>query len=726
MNVTSSLSFAWSPLTLFLALALWLITAVISYVAWQRSGYRRSVLALEVLRLAVVAAAGILLNQPEWVEEYRPDEKPVIAIVADHSGSMQTRDVLSLQQSSPVSRLQAIASLESPDAWQSLQERMEIVNETISGEGTDLASPLDALLKRYPSLVGVVLASDGDWNTGNPPIQVANRYRNREIPIFTVPVGSKTQLPDLDLVSFDVPTFSIVGKSVRIPFAIDSSLARDTMVNVTMRTSGGETVTREVRVAAMSRTSDAIVWQPSETGDVTLTLDFPPNAEELLADNNTLSAPMSVREEKLRVLVVESYPRWEYRYLRNALSRDPGVEVSCLLFHPHLEKRGGGNIDYIQNFPAGKDELAEYDVVFLGDVGINDNQLTEEQCELLKGLVEQQASGLVFMPGAYGYQYSLFETALSDLYPVQLDDTQPNGWGSAIANHFQLTELGRRSLLTKLADTQDDNAVVWENLPGFQWYAAVVKSRPGTDTLAVHSEASNQFGRLPLLVTRTFGAGKVLFMGTDGAWRWRKGVEDVYHYRFWGQVVRWMAYRRNMAKGETMRFYYTPEQPQVRQMVALSANVMDRSGEPLASGDVVARIVSPTGQSETVRLQAGGEAWGAFTGRFTPKEPGKHQVTLYCRETDATLETSLFVQGAPLERMGRPARPEVLEEIAKLTRGRQLSIDKLEEIRQSLATLPDPQPAVRRLQLWSHPLVAGILICLLGAFWIGRKVIGFI
>ena len=70
---------------------------------------------------------------------------------------------------------------------------------------------------------------------------------------------------------------------------------------------------------------------------------------------------------------------------------------------------------------------------------------------------------------------------------------------------------------------------------------------------------------LGLIDTRTFGAGKVLFMGTDGAWRWRKGVEDKYHYRFWGQVVRWMAYQRNMAKGETMRLFYTPDQPQRRQ-----------------------------------------------------------------------------------------------------------------------------------------------------------------
>jgi hypothetical protein len=144
------------------------------------------------------------------------------------------------------------------------------------------------------------------------------------------------------------------------------------------------------------------------------------------------------------------------------------------------------------------------------------------------------------------------------------------------------------------------------------------------------------------LVTRTFGAGKVLFMGTDGAWRWRKGVEDKYHYRFWGQVVRWMAYQRNMVKGETMRLYYSPDQPQVRQTLALYANVMERSGEPLSKGDVTARITAPSGKTETVRFTSTGEEWGVFHGRFTAAEPGKHAVTLACKQTGATLETSVF------------------------------------------------------------------------------------
>ena len=205
----------------------------------------------------------------------------------------------------------------------------------------------------------------------------------------------------------------------------------------------------------------------------------------------------------------------------------------------------------------GQDELAKFDVVFLGDVGLEDGQLTTEHCRLLEGA--GRASGE--RPGVHAglARPRIFAAGYRAGRPLPCRArSRPSraAGGRAVANHFELTELGRRSLLTKLADTQDDNAEVWEGLPGFQWYAPVLGAKAGSDVLCVHKDASNEFGRLPLLVTRTFGAGKVLFMGTDGAWRWRKGVEDKYHYRFWGQVVRWMAYQRNMAKGETMRLYY--------------------------------------------------------------------------------------------------------------------------------------------------------------------------
>ncbi|WP_339911305.1 hypothetical protein [Symmachiella dynata] len=731
MNTTRTLTFQWTGWSLGISIVVVLVTAAYCYAAWRRSGYQRTFGLLELLRLVLVIFAAVMFNQPEYIEEFLPDEKPSVVVLWDDSRSMETRDVKTAGQSADAltTRRDAIAPLTESSAWHKLHERINVVLQPFSSPkspGSNLYQPLNDAMEKQSNLLGVVFASDGDWNEGPPPVQAATRMRLKEIPIFAVPVGSSIPLPDVELLSLDAPTFGVAGKSVRIPFSINSSLPRDHVATVTMRTSDGEELQKEINVKAMGRTSEWIIWKPEQIGDYQLTVNVPTHHDESLTDNNELSAPISIREEKLRVLVVESYPRWEYRYLRNALSRDPGVEVSCLLFHPGLSKVGGGNRDYIKEFPDGLDELSQYDVVFLGDVGLDDGQLTVEQCRLLKGLVEHQASGLVFMPGFYGRQFSLLETELDALYPVVLDEAQPGGWGSRTPSHFELTELGRRSLLTKLADTREDNIEVWSGLPGFQWHAPVLRARAGTDVLSVHESETNKNGRVPLLVTRTYGAGKVLFMGTDGAWRWRKGVEDKYHYRFWGQVVRWMAYQRNMAKGESMRLYYSPDQPQIDQTVMFNANVMEKSGEPLTKGDVVARITSPSGKLETVRFVSAGDEWGAFAGRFTTAEPGQHEMVLTCKQTGTTLETSFFVQGVANERAGRPARPEVLDELARVTRGKVIAADKIDDVMNSLAALPDPPASVRRVQLWSHPVPAACLIALFGVFWVGRKAAGLI
>src|SRR4029079_8284288 len=101
------------------------------------------------------------------------------------------------------------------------------------------------------------------------------------------------------------PTFGIAGKAVRIPFTVESTLPREYLTTVTLKTSDGDEVTEEVRIAAMGRTSGALLWKPTKTGDVTLTLDVPKHADETMTDNNRLTAPMAIRNEKLRVLVVE-------------------------------------------------------------------------------------------------------------------------------------------------------------------------------------------------------------------------------------------------------------------------------------------------------------------------------------------------------------------------------------------------------------------------------------
>jgi len=67
-----------------------------------------------------------------------------------------------------------------------------------------------------------------------------------------------------------------------------------------------------------------------------------------------------------------------------------------------------------------------------------------------------------------------------------------------------------------------------------------------------------------------------------------------------------------------------------------------------------------------------------------------------------------------------------MEELARVSRGKVVAADRLDEVVRSLAELPEPPPSVRRLPLWCHPAVAGTLVALLGGFWAGRKRIGLV
>ncbi len=710
------------------------VAAALCWLACHRSGYNRSTIALEALRLLVICLVVVTLNQPEWLQTQQPEQRSTFVVLWDNSNSMETRDVVDAQDPSaaPKSRAETIAPLLSAERWPvSETDTLTVVFEPFSSqldpaaEATDLNAGLLQVLETHTNLRGVVLMSDGDWNVGTSPVEAATRFRMKGVPVFAVGVGSPIPLPDLELVSVDAPTYAVVDKQLRLPFVVRSTLGQDRDISVTLTVNTETSVTKQIRVPAMSQVQENIVWTPPSTGAYTLALRVPPDPAELLPENNRVAVSLSVRKEQLQILVIESYPRWEYRYLRNALERDPGVEVHCLLFHPKLEAVGGGR-SYIKNFPT-TNELSRYDVVFLGDVGIGEEQLTDAQALELRRLVSAQAAGLVFMPGRTGMHTTLTTGPLADLYPVVLDPATPYGVGTRSHGYFALTQLGQRSLLTRLAETVERNRQVWRTLPGFAWYAGVHRAKAGTETLAVHDNIATASGRVPLIVTKTYGAGKVLFMGTDSAWRWRQGVEDRYHYRFWSQVARWMAYRRQMAQGDSMRLFYAPDRPHVDGTVMLNANISDPLGAPLDRGTVIVEAVSPTGKTQTIRLQPGeGDALGLFTGAFVPSEPGTYRLIARSTETGDAIETDLSVQGLNREQQGRLARFEVLEEIAQITEGTVVPVSEVDRLLDALKALPDPEPTVHRTRIWAHPLWAAFLILLLGAFWVARKMAGTI
>ncbi len=730
---------SFSPSTAVFIVGMVALAAMLALciVSWRRHPHPTRTGLLEALRLLCTLLVVALLWKPEWRTVIHPESQPVVAVLRDDSRSMTTVDALLagggrdevVARRDWVERALAgdwVATLEQDGANKVLLRSFDTPPEDPAARalaGTDLGAPIEELLAGEPNLRALILLSDGDHNSGPPPIAAAQKLRVRGVPLFAVPVGSQRRLPDLELLSVTAPTYGIIGENVQIPFTIRSSLDREVRTTVRLRDDQGRERSKDIVIAPDAPTYDAILWRLENQGTITLELSLPPAEGELVESNNRRRFTITGKPESIRALVIETVPRWEYRFLRNALARDPGVDVDCLLLHPQLGK--GDGADYIQAFPERPEDLARYDVVFLGDVGIGAGQLTAAQADLLKGLVENQASGIVFLPGPRGNQASLAGTPLGDLVPVILDDSQPTGVHDTIQSPLQLTTEGRGSLLTMLADTEEENPIVWRSLPGFYWHAPVVKAKGGTEVLAVHANRRNRFGRLPLIVTGTAGNGKVLFMGIDSAWRWRRGVEDRYHYRFWGQVARWMSYQRNMAAGQRVRLYFAPDRPVPGDVVTLHANAFDRNGAPLQQGSVTVDLTAPDGSLRQLVLDQNQSAWGAFSGRFRIDLPGEWKLTASVGDGPADrVETTLLAQGVELEQPGAPARPEVLDEMARLSRGRVVPPDRFAELLREVRSLPAPRPLESRLPLWSQWATVAALVALLATFWSGRKLNG--
>jgi hypothetical protein len=185
-----------------------------------------------------------------------------------------------------------------------------------------------------------------------------------------------------------------------------------------------------------------------------------------------------------------------------------------------------------------------------------------------------------------------------------------------------------------------------------------------------------------------------------------------------------MSHQRHLAQRDGLRVFFSPEAPRRGDRVFLHATVFDAQGLPLAHGTVHATLTGPDGSEERLDLAPEPGGWGVYTAAFMPRRGGDYQLAVACDQTGQRIETTITVTQPRREIEGRPARPEVLREIAALTGGAAGGMEDLDRIVQQIRLLPEPKPQENRLRLWCHPLWLGLIAGLLALHWMGRKLLG--
>ncbi|GIT05907.1 MAG: hypothetical protein CM1200mP29_13180 [Verrucomicrobiota bacterium] len=126
------------------------------------------------------------------------------------------------------------------------------------------------------------------------------------------------------------------------------------------------------------------------------------------------------------------------------------------------------------------------------------------------------------MPGRRGNHLSLIDSPLKELMPVVLDDARPTGTGLQNESMLMLSNRGRGHPLTRFDADELVNEQIWKMLPGFYWSTGVTQKPPRQRGACRALGVAQPVRPHPALAIRMPDA-EGLFMGTDSAWRWRRG-----------------------------------------------------------------------------------------------------------------------------------------------------------------------------------------------------------
>jgi uncharacterized membrane protein len=641
---------AW--LALSIALVAVAVT-LLSYLRARRGARGGHVTMLALLRVFAVVILLILALRPLVTAKFERGRQGELAVLLDTSGSMAIRDYPNLPDR--LTNAKAALAADSPQ-MRTLKERFKVsvfaFDDGLKGEtplsnvpalqpagaSTKLSGALNAIAAKFtagtPSRI--LLLSDGvDTQEG------VTKYEG-PVPVTAVAVGSKLSAEGAfrDIILSKVEVLPegqpVVSKDnvAQIAAYVEGLGYAGFVVPVRLEDAEGKVLAQENLAIDSVRGDQKLVlsYTPIQKGNFKLSVKIPVQPDETIKENNARSLNITVTDARINVLYVEGTLRWEYRYVKRILERDPNVRLAALVRLSQRTFYQQGNVTDIQmsGVPQDLETLRKFNVIIIGDVPASAFSAAD-----MANIRELVSSGAGFaMLGGYnsfadgGYA----ATPIADVLPVDLAD----GAGGQDKNEFVPALTGEGEVNPIFAGITDyfggPSRKPARDLPPLLGQSKIGRPKPAAAVLAVNPLRSDAAGSLPVIVVHNFGSGRAVAFAGDTTWRWYAplvglGMESPF-VKFWGQLVRFLA-RREVEKesgrpGVTAfldKAFYAPG-----DKVAITAEVRGSDGLLTDKAAVDAAVDGPAGFSTPLAAVAGSR--GTYSAVIDAPAPGNYRVNV--------------------------------------------------------------------------------------------------
>ena len=587
-------------------------------------------------------------------------------------------------------------------------------------EDTDLATPLLHVAERHAqdTVAAVIICTDGRHTSGPNPDDAARALAARGIAVHTLGVGSPDAPPDIAVAKLDGTLSVFLDETIHLTAHIKVAGVAGKKGNLVLKRGDQIMQHRELTLAANGWMHESFDLPADRAGPNVFTATVDPIPGEALTNNNTAEAVVEVANDRLKVLLVDELPRWESRFVGSLLRRDRKMTLD------ERWLQSGENLGRKPKaLPDGQKALDDYDVVVLGDV--HAGRLDEEAQKRLSSYVADRGGFLVFIAGPDAMPRSYLSGPIADLLPIKIQASSAaavTSGESTGAVRVKLDPAGSSSDIMRILRDPTLNEQLWPALPELHWVARPAYTKPGATALLSTDDARKDV----VVAVHNFGAGRVLYVGTDDSWRWRYKVADRVHGFFWSQAMRWGTSNRLIGDA---RLKAGTDRRQIRpgDNLEILARPRDKDGHGVSDAAVIAELDDPV-HPQRVQLQAVPDSGGLYRGYLQNVGAGVRTVHVKVESPgfDGVKQELQVIAHDIGGQEGVELTRDVsrLASMAKAGAGRYLDILESPELFEQLAGQGKTVNKESSYELWSSYYALILIVCLLTAEWLLRKRMG--
>lgn len=711
----------WMPYVLAVVAVIGIATLL-----YYRRGNARwyQLAAIGTLQLGMVGLVIWALMQPTLATDRLREGENTIALVLDTSASMS--------YGTPESRFQnALESLSGTlqdDAPNLSVRHYELGTSALAVEsfvasaptagGTSVANSLTEILEeaRFSPLAAVVLSSDGADTGGGINSDQLAELAAFGVPVHTIGVGREVIPEDIELTDVTIPDKALPGSTVSARVTV----LHDAPASTNVKVYNGDELLQLVPLELASESGTTTAWidvELAEAGPNQLNFSVDAVNGETEFRNNTRSTLVNVANQEYRILYFEGEPRWEYKFMRRAVSGDEDLSIATLLrVSPNkFYRQGIAAPEQLQDgFPTSRDELFAYDALIIGSVEAA--FLSAEQQEIIRDFVSERGGSLLMLAGPSGLGNGGWgQSSIADVLPARLPPTSTDSFHRKKAG-VSLTPQGVSNQMLRFDSDTEQNSQAWRELPEIADYQLTGNLKPAAVTLL---NAETDVGQIPLLISQPFGKGNAYILATGGTWRWQMSLplEDQKHETFWRQLL------RALVATAPENVSLVADGNGDSGTISLRAEFRDDAFRPVDNIGVTTIAAHENGESFPVLMQPGDEP-GVFSAEFEPTNSGTwffEAVAERNGEPVAVSRSSILHESGQSEYYGFRKNPGLLQRLSEVTGGSYFETNDLSALPDLLRYSSSGITETEYRSVWDAPIVFLLLLMLKAGEWLLRR-----